>query len=42
MLVQKIIPHPAVEALDEPVLWRFSNGDAVPIHLSILVPVARS
>lgn len=34
-LVQKLIAHPAVEALHEPVLHRFAWGDVMPLDVAL-------
>ena len=38
MLVEALIPEPAIEALDEAVLHRLSRCDIVPLDAAILLP----
>ena len=38
MLVQALVPEPAVEALDEAVLHRLAGGDEVPGHTAFPAP----
>ncbi len=38
-LVQKLIPHPAVEAFDETVLHRLARRDVMPIDLVLSTPL---
>ena len=38
VLVQTLVPEPAVEALDEAVLHRLSRRDVVPFNLPLFLP----
>lgn len=37
--VEKFVPHPAVETLDEPILHRLSRRDVVPLDLGLGAPL---
>lgn len=39
VLVQTLIPHPAIDALDEPVLHWLARCDVVPINFAVFLPL---
>lgn len=39
VLAQKLVPHPAVKALHEAVLYGFSRRDVVPFDLAVSLPL---
>ena len=38
VLVQALVPHPAVEAFDKAVLHWLAGGDVMPVNLAVLLP----